>query len=471
MTSTDVAVRPAPDDVAQLDPDQLSWMERLALSPTEEAERILADLTEVEAAGVKWDWSLWARPDQLPPADDLWRIFLIVAGRGAGKTRANMEWVRKRGPLGREGVLVGANPRDVRDVLIEGRSGILNIAPPSERPKYEPSKLLLTWPNGAIAHVRSAEDPEGLRGLSADWAAVDEPAKFRYLRETWDNLRLALREGTNPQTFITTTPKPLPLLRDLLAGKVRGTVVAPRVSTFRNRAHLSPEFLAEMAETYEGTRLGFQELHGILLEDVEGALWTWAMIEACRWKGGWRETEEGVWVPGVPEMQRKVVGVDPAGSSVGAETGIVVAGRDAGKPPKGYVLGDYSLHGTPAEWGFAAIQAYTDHDCDAIVAERNYGGEMVEHVIRTVPAQKGYPSGSSVRVKVTTAQKSKKLRAEPIVGLYEQGRIAHVGTFGDLEGQQCSWVPDEGLSPDRVDASVHALTELLVGVKRSKLLA
>ncbi len=440
-------------------------MERLAIAPPDAAEDLIRGLSEQAVKAMAWDWGLWARPDQLPPEGD-WLVWLLLAGRGSGKTRAGSEWMRRRGPQGREGVLIGANPRDVRDLMIEGRSGILAVSPHWERPKYEPSKLLLTWPNGAKAHVRSAEDPEGLRGLSLDWAWGDEPAKWRYLKETWDNLRFAMREGIRPQTCLTTTPKPLQLIKDLVAGRIPGTVVAKRVSTFRNRAHLAASFLAEMAQTYLGTTLGRQELDAEILADIEGALWNWRLIERTRWQGAWLETPVGH-VPALPEFTRTLVAVDPSGSKRGAETGIVAVATDSARPARGYVLGDYSLRGSPATWAAAAIRAYCETGAELIVAEVNYGGEMVENTIRTVPAIGPYPSGEMVPFKMLHAQRTKELRAEPVVGLYEQDRITHVGAFPELETQMTSWVPPgrpnaSKESPDRVDALVHGLTELLV---------
>lgn len=476
MSITDVApdVADIPDlDLAELQPAELSKAEILAL--VDEAERVafFASLPEEAAAALKWEWDFWARPDQLPPTID-WGVWMIRAGRGVGKTRTGSEWSRKKGPTAREGVLIGANPRDVRDLMIEGRSGIMQISPPWEMPRYEPSKLKLTWPNGAVAHIRSAEDPESVRGLSVEWAWCDEIAKWRYLQETWDMLRFAMREGLRPQTLVTTTPKPLDLIIRLAEGRFPGIVNAPVVSTYRNKAWLARDFIAEIATSFEGTRLGAQELHGHILADVEGALWNWKLIEAARWPQGQWSKVNGVWQPGVPEMKRKVCAVDPPGSSKGAECGIVVVGIDRGRPPIAYVLDDRSRRGSPYEWGRAALRAYFDNDCNMMIGETNFGGEMVEHTIKTIPAErdertgKEYPSGDYVRFDVVHAGKGKKLRAEPTVALYDQTargfrRIYHVGTFGDLESQQTGWVPDQGDSPDRVDALVWGVNYLIGG--------
>jgi phage terminase large subunit-like protein len=454
--------------------DELSKAEILALIAEAERATFFASLTEDQAAALRWEWEFWARPDQLPPPDP-WSVWMIRAGRGVGKTRTGSEWSRKKGPTAREGVLIGANPRDVRDLMIEGRSGILSISPPWEMPRYEPSKLKLTWPNGAVAHIRSAEDPEGIRGLSVEWAWCDEIAKWRYLQESWDMLRFAMREGVRPQTLVTTTPKPLPLIIQLAAGRFPGIFNAPVVSTYRNKAHLADAFIAEIAMSFEGTRLGAQELHGAILTDVEGALWSWALIDAARWQGQWLEQASGMWAPILPEMKKKVCAVDPSGSMGGAETGIVVVGIDRGRPPIAYVLDDRSLRGSPYDWGRAALRAYVDHNCDVMIGERNYGGDMVEHTIKTMPAErdpktgKEYPSGDYVRFDNVNAGIGKKLRANPVVGLYEQTargfrRVYHVGTFGDLESQLTAWVPDESpTSPDRLDALVWGINYLIAG--------
>jgi phage terminase large subunit-like protein len=457
MTLLDLAALPATD---------LALAERLAALPGPERAEILGAYDDDQLRALQFDWEFWARPDQLPPGDD-WSVWAIVgAGRGAGKTRTGAEWVRRKiraGPGMGDGVFVGATPADVRDLMVEGPSGILNVAAPAERPDYEPSKRLLIWPNGVKAHCRSGADPESIRGLNLGWAWLDEMAKWRFVKQAWDNLRFALRVG-EPQTVITTTPKPLPLLRDILAGKIPRTVVAPKVSTYRNLANLAQSFIEEMRATHEGTRLGRQELHGELLEDVEGALWTHAMIDGPggvgRWTGQWRETDAGVFAPVLPEMRRVLVGVDPPGS-VHTECGIIALG--VAGDGRGYVLADYSLKGSPGEWGAAVVRCAHDNDADVIVGERNYGGDMVRHTIATIPADDVYPAGAAFRYKDVQATRGKKLRAEPVVSLSEQHRMVHVGTLPVLEDEMCMWVPDEpGPSPNRVDALVWACTEALV---------
>lgn len=447
----------APDtlDITRLQAHEQSPAERLALLPTKERAQVLEGLTDEDASALAWDWGFWGRPDQHPPQGE-WNIWGLIAGRGVGKTRTGSEWVRSKGrePAGTHegvGLLIGADAADVRDLMVEGPSGILACSPQGERPKYEPSKRLLAWPNGMRVHCRSGEDPEAIRGVNAGWCWADEMAKWRYCKEAWDQLRFALREGRHPQTCITTTPKPVVTLREIIKGRYPGTVLAPRMSTYRNRANLAATFLEEMDILYAGTRLGRQELYAELLEDVEGALWTLMMIEAHRKSAPPANTT------------RRAVAVDPSGTRRGAECGIMVCAADAEK--HGWVLADRSRRASPGEWAEAALVAYQEFGCDLIVAEKNFGGEMVEHTLRTVPATAAHPGGHEVRIKLISASVSKTARAEPVVGLYEQGRIHHVGNFPDLESQMTTWVPGDvpaPPSPDRLDAMVWGLTELLI---------
>lgn len=457
-------------------PETMSVAEKMATLSEAERTRLQSMLSQSQIDALRWDWDFWARPDQQVPDDCL--LYAIVAGRGSGKSKALNEWIRKKGPNHREGLIIGANPRDVRDIILEGRSGLLQISPPWERPTYEPTKLLVRWPNGAVAYIRSAEDPEGIRGLSAEWMAGDEMGKWRFMQETWDQARLALREGRNVQTVIATTPTPAPLIKKLVSGKGARARVAPRMSTYRNAANLAPEYLKELLDTYEGTRLGDQEIHGMILEDVKGALWNWEMIEGARWHGEWIETPTGLWVPAL-SLRRRVVGVDPSGSPTGDECGIIVVGTDGRRPPCGFVLDDRSMKGTAEEWSREVVRTYFDHDCEAIIAEVNYGGEMVERSIRAVSAEAGYPSGENVRIHVVRAGRgqSKYERAIPIVGLFEQNlrgfrRFYLVGVFKDMEAEMTTWVAPEAAdgievfaskrSPNRLDACVWASLWLLV---------
>jgi len=404
----------------------------------ESRARILKELTANEAAEILEDWRFWARPDQIAPEGN-WRVWLIMAGRGFGKTRCGAEWVHEQIRQGRERIaLVGETKADVRDVMVEGESGILATAG-RNRPLYEPSKRRLTWPNGAIGVCYSGDEPDQLRGPQHDAAWLDELAKYRYAEETWSNLDLGLRLGESPQAVITTTPRPVQIMRELVADEL---VTVTRGSTYDNLQNLAESFAKRIVERYEGTRLGRQELHAEILDDVVGALWSREMIDAHRL----RETP--------PHFERIVVGVDPAVTSGedADETGILVAGMIGNR---GYVVEDFSGQYTPQEWAIQAIKAYYKYNADRIVAEVNQGGDMVEHTIRTVDRNVSY--------KAVRAARGKILRAEPIAALYEQGRIHHCGTFASLEDQLCMYTHDSRESPDRLDALVWALTDLMIG--------
>jgi phage terminase large subunit-like protein len=387
-----------------------------------------------------YDWSVWARPAQLAPDGD-WRIWLILAGRGFGKTRSGAEWVRQQIEAGHAGriALVGATAADVRDTMIEGESGLLRIFPDETRPRYEPSKRRVTFANGAIATTYSADEPDRLRGPNHDLAWADEVAAWRY-PDAWDQLMFGLRIGDRPRAVATTTPRPTRLIRGLAD---RPDCAVTRGSTYDNSANLSPAFLDEMRQRYEGTRLGRQELEAELLLDADGALWTRDMLDDAR-------------TTTVPNLRRIVVAIDPAATATADsdETGIIVAGID--DHGHGYVLEDRSMKGSPAEWASAAVTAHHVHKADRIVAEANQGGDMISHTLRTVDA--------SVPVKLVHASRGKRTRAEPIAALYEQGRVHHAGAFPELEDQLCTWTPD-GQSPDRLDALVWALSELMVGAR------
>lgn len=334
--------------------------------------------------------------------------------------------------------MVAETAADARDVLVEGESGILAISPPWNRPKYEPSKRRLTWPSGAIATTYSGDDPDQLRGPQHDSALVDELAKYRYPEDVWDNLQFGLRLGEQPQVVVTTTPRAIPIIKQLLADP--GAVIT-RGSLYENVHNLAPVFLQRVRDRYEGTRLGRQEIGGEVLTDNPGALWKrQEMIEVHR-------------VVKVPKLIRIVVGVDPPASSTGAEAGIVVAGR--GSDNHLYVLEDCSLHGSPEQWGQAAVAAYHKWSADRIVGEVNNGGDMVGSTIRVVDKNVSY--------KAVRATRGKATRAEPISAIYEQGRGHHVGAFALLEDQMCHWDPSVAESPDRLDALVWAGTELMLG--------
>lgn len=382
-------------------------------------------------------WRDMARVEQTAPAGD-WSTWLYMAGRGAGKTRAGAEWVQEQIDGGcRRIALVGATAADVRDVMVEGESGILATARPGMRPTYEPSRRRLTWPNGAIATTYSAEEPERLRGPQHDAAWADELGAWRY-SETWDMLMFGLRLGADPRALVTTTPRPTPLVRSILASP---TTVVTRGTTYDNRDNLAPSFFDAIIRRYEGTRLGRQELEGELIEDVPGALWTIGMLDGLR-------------VRTAPELDRVIVAVDPAATSgpESDETGIVAVG--IGVDGHGYVLHDRSCRMSPDGWARRAAQLYHETEADRLIVEDNQGGEMVEFLLSTVD--------QTVPVKRIRAARGKRLRAEPVAALYEQGRIHHVDAFPELEDQMASFTGDGGEHDDRVDALVHALTEAML---------
>lgn len=430
-----------------VDPAQQSLVERLASMPPDSRAAALEAFTEDELTELEYLWPAHARPKQLAPAG-AWRTWLVMAGRGFGKTRVGAEWIREKAeadPRGRF-ALVAATAADARDTMVEGESGILAISPPSFRPNYEPSKRRLTWPNGARATLFSADEPDRLRGPQHHAAWADELAAWRY-DDAWDQLQFGLRLGKDPRAVVTTTPRPTPLVRALIKDP---TTIVTRGSTYENRANLAPAFLEKIVRKYEGTRLGRQELDAELLDDVPGALWKRADIDRRR-------------VRQVPDLRRIVVAIDPAvtAQADSDETGIVVAGAgmcscDRGVPAlHGFVLADRSGRSHPAEWAKAAVDEYRSRKADRIVAEVNQGGDLVESTIRTIDR--------SVSYRAVHAAKGKRTRAEPVAALYEQGKVHHVGSFAALEDQMTTWDPlvDEK-SPDRVDALVYALTDLLI---------
>lgn len=352
-------------------------------------------------------------------------------------TRTGAELTHQMSEVTGRIALIGATGADVRDTMLEGDSGILTIARPDRRPKYEPSKRRLTWPNGCTALAFSAEEPDRLRGPQHGFAWCDEAAHFPMIDEVWSNLLFGLRVGKRPRILVTTTPVPRPWMKSLVADiRTRRTTA----STYANLDNLAPTFAEQVIARYEGTRTGRQELYGEILEDVEGALWTMDMIETTR-------------VPDAPLLERIVVGVDPSGSRTGDEIGIVVVGRDVDKHL--YVLADYSGHYTPHGWARRVEEAVEFHDADIVVAERNFGGDMVEHTLRSV--------GFTGRVVTVHARKGKALRAEPLVGYYEQRKVHHCGIFTDLETEMVEWVPYDKLmaSPNRIDALVYASVPLM----------
>jgi phage terminase large subunit-like protein len=399
------------------------------------------------ATALSTSWRVKARPSQLPPPGS-WEGWLILAGRGFGKTRTGAEWVRElaeTATASRIG-LVGPTAYLARSVMVEGESGILGVSSPWCRPIYEPSKRQLTWPNGVIASISSAEEPDQLRGPQFSHAWGDEVAAWPNAQEAWDQLQFCLRLGPHPQWLATTTPRPIKLIKELLAREGNGIVVV-RGSTLENEANLPASALASLRARYENTRLGRQELNAELLMDVQGALWTRDMLD--RANGAWK----------LPDMKRVVVAVDPSGTrgqeDGGDSIGIVVAGR--GVDDLGYVLADRTCKLSPDGWGRVAVNAYREFKADRIIAERNFGGAMVEHVIRTVDPNVSY--------REVTASRGKIARAEPVAALYEQNRVRHVGLFTELEDQMAAMTGDGYVgdgSPDRADALVWSLYALMV---------
>ncbi|MBZ5588139.1 MAG: terminase family protein [Acidobacteriia bacterium] len=422
---------------------------KLAALPHEERQRIWHSLSAAERQQLAYEWRFWARPEQLAPPGE-WSTWLILTGRGWGKNRTGAEWIRAEVESGRRKrlALVARTAADVRDTVVEGESGLLAISPPGFRPEWEPSKRRLTWPNGAIGTTYTADEPDALRGPQHDGAWCDELASWRAGPEAWSNLMMGLRLGRDPRVVVTTTPRPVKLVKDLLADP---HTVVTRGRTYDNLENLAPTFQRTVIARYVGTRLGRQELEGLVLEDAQGALWKRDLIEAHR-------------VAKAPELRRIVVALDPSGTS-GADSdecgiGVAALGADG----HGYVLDDRSGVMSPAEWGKLAVSLYHMHSADRIVAEANFGGDMCEQVIRGVRDAEDRPVGASVPYKKLTASRGKAARAEPVAALYEQGRVHHVGVFAELEDELCSWEPNSGQrSPNRLDWLVWALTELMLG--------
>jgi phage terminase large subunit-like protein len=422
-----------------------SWAEQFKSLPRSEFDKYIAQLSDDEAETVLHDWDFWARPNQLIPPGD-WTNWLVLAGRGWGKTKTGSETVRrwvKDCPLVN---LVGPTAADVRDVMVQGigvGAAIMEVCRADERPVYEKSNRRLVWPNGAISLLFSAEEPERLRGPQHKKLWADELAAWKYPNEAWEQIDFGLRLGANPQTVITTTPKPTKLIKYL--AKSPETFLTGG-STYDNRANLAPKFFNKIITKYEGTRLGRQELNAELLEDRPGALWTLAGIDKDR-------------VKHCPPLVRIVIAVDPAVTSGedSAEWGIVAAGQGPSPagvdwPPHYYVFKDLSLKASPEQAALVIVGAYQAHKADRIVAEVNNGGDLVEAILRTKSLEFAYSAVHASRGKLT--------RAEPIAALYEQHRVHHVGAFPILEDQQADYVPFVSKSPDRMDALVWGLSDL-----------
>lgn len=427
-------------------------LDSLATLPAERRGRYLDELSPSEQRVVAedlFDWEgKWARVPQSYPKGR-WSTWIIKAGRGYGKTRTGAENVRAwaEGEAGIRIAMVARTSSDVRDTMVEGESGILAISPPWARPHYEPSKRRITWPNGSIATTYTADEPDLLRGPQFHKAWADEIASWRFLQESWDNLQLALRLGDDPRLIVTTTPKPLQFLRKLLADP---TSIVTGGSTYENLPNLAPTFFDNVTRLYEGTTVGRQELYAELLDEAEGALWSRTEIDRNR-------------VIETPDLERIVTAIDPAVSAneQSDETGIISVGRarlrsNGSAVHHFYVLQDGSGRYGPLEWARRAISIHEQQEGDRIVGEVNNGGDMVESTLRTVDPDVPY--------RAVHASRGKQARAEPIAALYEQGRVHHLGAFDELEDQLCNWVPNSNMrSPDRLDAMVWGITELMRG--------
>lgn len=426
-------------------------MDSLLASDRDQLTALVAQLSEDECHEWRWNWDIWGRRTQQPPPGD-WRVWLVMAGRGFGKTRLGAEWVRAQAEADPEAriALVAASLHEARSVMVEGESGLLSIGAPWRRPTYESSVRRLVWPNGASAYLYSAGEPESLRGPQHSHAWCDEIAKWdnasNRATATWDNLLMGLRLGAEPRLVATTTPRPVPLVTRIIGEGDAGGVVLTRGSTFDNAANLPARFIAAMRRTFGRSLLGRQEIDGELIEDLRGALWSRALIERGREKLA-------------PPCTRVVVAVDPPASAHGDACGIVVCG--IGDDRIARVLADCSVEqASPERWARAVADAARAWSADRVVAEANQGGAMVEAVLRAAE--------TSLPLRLVHASRGKSARAEPVAALYEAGRVRHAGMFPKLEDELCGLMPGgeyhgPGRSPDRADACVWALTELMLG--------
>ena len=406
-------------------------------------ETVQRGLKEREAARLTYNWPLHARDSQLPPPGD-WDTWMILAGRGFGKTRTGAEWVRDQveSRAAHRIALVARTLDEAQSVMIEGESGIVNVSPPWDKPTYEPTKRKLSWPSGAHALVFSSHEPDQLRGPQFDAAWCDELASWEYPAQTWDNLTFALRLGRRPRSVVTTTPKSIELVRSL---PNRPGVQVTRGATYENQDNLPPAYFNQLIEQYDGTRIGQQEIYAELIDEDEDAIWKREWIEKAR-------------LSSHPPISRIVVAIDPAMSTKpnSSETGIVVVGADM-RRKHAYVLADESGKLTPNSWALRAAHLFDKFNATRIIAEDNVGGDMVKSTLKNAVER-------TLPYKGIKARRGKFIRAEPVAALYEQGRVHHIGRFPQLEDQMCTWTPDLGPSnsPDRADALVHAITELII---------
>jgi phage terminase large subunit-like protein len=413
---------------------------------------LLKELDCRQAERQRYDWGMKARDNQLPPPGE-WRTWLILAGRGFGKTRTGAETLRRWALEGtyRRIALIGGSLHEVRSVMVEGESGLLAIHPPHDRPLYIPTQRLIKWKNGAVAQFFGAEAYEHLRGPQFDCAWIDELAKFRKAEEVWTQLQLCLRLGDNPRCLITTTPRPTKFMKHLLASPA---MTVTKGSTFDNATNLAPAYLEQVRKQFLNTRLGAQELYAEMLTETAGALWQRSMI---------RYQAPDYDLSNRPILERLVIAIDPATTTHdhSDETGIVVAGVDAQK--RAFVLEDHSGKLSPHDWGRRVVDCYYRLKADRVVVEVNKGGDLVENVLKSID--------STIPLKSVRATRGKYTRAEPIAALYEQNRVFHAQPLSILEQQICDYIPGvTSKSPDRMDALVWALTELLLdGEKQPKL--
>lgn len=419
---------------------------KLKILSKEQKTKFIKSLAPEELTMIYYNWrEIWARPSQIEPEGD-WTYWLILAGRGWGKTKTASEWIRERVYSGEAKHLAFVAPRsaDIRDVMIEGASGLLDVFPPNQRPIYEPSKRRVTFHTGAVAITYSGDEPDQLRGPNVDTVWIDELASARLQKEIMDMIAFCLRIGSNPRCIITTTPRPTPTIKGLAK---QANVHITRGTTFENRENLSPVFFDSIIGKYERSRIGRQELYGEILEDNPKALWNSAEIDSHR-------------VDKHPILRRIVIGVDPAvtANKKSDETGIIAVGK--GTDDHYYVLEDKSCRESPARWGKIVCNLYGKLEADKVIGEVNQGGDMVGHVINTIDPL--------VNFKSVRATRGKKVRAEPVAALFEQGKVHMVGVFPDLETQMVEWNPEEdGDSPDRIDSMVYAIMDLMGKGKRT----
>lgn len=425
--------------IPKIKKSEMSLAERFRHLPRDQQVAYLERMYDQgELDTLKQNWQFWGRPEQQLPDYESWDVLLCLAGRGSGKTRLAAEGVHEWAKEPIHIALIGETAAEVRDVMIEGPSGLVATQKAWNPIEYQPSKRRVLWlQSGAWATTYSGDEPGQLRGPNSSRAWCDELAKWKRPQETWDNLQMVLRVTKNPHCIISTTPRPIPLIKSLTKRAENDPyIIVRRWSTYRNAANLSPRYIQRMLGQYEGTRLGRQELHAEILEDTEGALWKLSQIDKLR-------------VSYLPALSMITVGVDPP-TSTGGECGIVVMGLSGDDI---YCLDDLSVSGLPEEWGAQVVSAYHKWSADVVVPEKNQGGDMVMSTIRAIDP--------TVPMDPVWASRGKRTRAEPISTYTEKGAVHHIGSFATLEDELCTWVSGESDSPNRLDAYVHAATHLL----------